>query len=664
MATESILVKTKDNYVMVFSIDYANDAEKARLMHECERLCSNITYARGFNITTGRGITYDQNNSEFINKEVLGYHYEKKPDEYRNDLTEVNYSSEVMQPNTIHFGNTVSDSDVPAVIKNLGYKLEAKDNLCQVERVGDNYFVRNRQKTLATVYQGEKRIEFLRNHYQFPPAEYTELQTMVRSFEVAKSSNPALDIFEYARDNIHDRRRYNLFRVYADEYDHLQHLDNTVGHELKHIKNGVFYHGLSLKNDVKRLSVEDCYRISVEDERSAYLQQIINSMNKYLKGGNFNDYSMFDAEGDSFMNKLKAKSSDAERLAYATNLPLLVKEMFEQFDRTHKRDYDLTQFPQTTDEVVKNQPATAPLDADRAWFKKLRSLYYNFEVYDPRTGRTEPKNLAQYITPDLEVEITDEVNRGIITPQKAAMTTKINNTATQVANGSINPDLIAPAKALMRDAIHQSTFITQVDNFRIATLYEDENTNRPQPTSTPTPTPTNPEPEPVPTDRADWSDNLQAYWKNVEGYQEVAKNNIEYKFKINDATVRYTSPRKVEVSSNADYNLYTKLLQEPTNKNKPVEFLDTLTKEQALTLYIACINNGRRPVGAVPRDLSGIENIQGIPESELQKFRQLESGGPSGSSQQRGHRSASSSRANAQKTNINQIMVIKRSLSR
>ncbi|MEE6207090.1 MAG: hypothetical protein VZR95_03440 [Alphaproteobacteria bacterium] len=676
MANETILVKTKDNYVMAFNIDYTNDVEKARLKHRCESVCQNITYAGSFGYPLGGGITYDEANTNFLNEEISGYHYQKQPDNYRNDMAEVNYSSEVMQPNTIHFGKAIPDTEVPAMIRNIGYRLEPKDSLYQVVRSGNEYTVQNLEKTLATVYQGENRIEFKRKHYQFPPADYAELRIMIRDFNAAKRANPALDVYDYSSDNITDERLKNLFKIYADEYDRMQHMDNTVTHELKHIKNGVFFQGLSLKSDAKRLSVEDCYRISVEDERSAYLSQLINSINKYLKGGDFNDYSMFDAEGDSFMKNLKEKSSDAERLAYATNLPLIVKEMLEQFERTHKRDYDTDQFPQTTMDAAKSQPVTAPLDTDRSWFKKLRSLYYNFDIYDPRIGRTEPKNLAQYITPDLEVkaenytydqeiggvkqEITVDLNTTIFAPARLALKNKVDNTATQVANGRINPELIAPAKALMRDAVHQSTYINQVDNFRISTLYEDEAENGPAPA----PTPTKPEPEPIPDDHAGWSDDLQAYWQNIEGYQEVAKNNIEYKFKINDATVRYTSPRKVEVSRNADYDLYTKLLQEPTNKDKPVEFLDTLTKEQALTLYVACINNGRRPVGAVPRDLSGIENIQGIPESELRRFRQLTNDRTQDTTQQRGNQNASQGHADARQTRINQIMTMKRSLSR
>lgn len=659
MATESILVKTKDNCVIVFSIDYANAAEKARMTHECESLCSSINYAEGFSITTSHGITYDAQNSQFLNKEILGYHYHKNPHNYRNEMASDSYPMEVSQPNTIHFSKTIPDTDVSEVIKNIGYRLEAKDYLCQVRRVGDNYEVLNYQKTRAAVYQGENRIEFTRHHYQFPPAEYAELQAMISAFDSAKRANPLLDIYDYARDNIARGRSYNLFKVYADEYTRTQHLDTTVEHELKHIKNGIFYHGLSLKKDAKRLSVEDCYRISVEDERSAYMSQMVSSINKYLKGGNLNDFSMFDNDSDTIRNELQALSSDAEKIAYATNLPLLTKKMLEHFKSAHKNDYDINQFPESTANMVDTQPVTAAIDGDRSWFKKLRSLYYNFEIYNPRTGRTEPKDLAQYITPDLDVEITDEVSRTIIEPLKNTMQNKVNTVATQVANGDINPELIEPAKALMRDTVHQSTYINQVDNFRVSTLYDDEAENTPTPHQ-----PSEPEQAPIPTDRSDWSDNLQAFWRNVDGYQEVAKNNVEYKFKVHDATVKYSSPHQVEVSSNAEYDLYNKLMQEPTNKNKKVEFLDTLSKEQALMLYIACVNNGRQMTGAVPTDLSEINNLRGIPATELRKFQQRISESGQQTAQPTNSQPTPQRQNSSSVSRMNQIMMKKRFMGR
>ena len=38
-------------------------------------------------------------------------------------------------------------------------------------------------------------------------------------------------------------------------------------------------------------------------------------------------------------------------------------------------------------------------------------------------------------------------------------------------------------------------------------------------------------------------------------------------------------------------------------------------------LYVACINNGRRMRGAIPRDLSKIDTLTTIPKTERDKFK-------------------------------------------
>ena len=664
MTTESVLVKTKDNVIIVFNIDYDNAAQKTRLLTQCRNACQDKTYrelcSTGISVS---GATVDTNNTSFIREEIAGYHYRKEPQEYRNDLSASNQPQ--CPANTIQFDYTIPDNSVPDMFKNIGGKITTQDKMYDVELVGNEYQVRNFDKTTASFYSGSNVISVVRNQFHFPPREYAQLQTMIRQFEEAKATDPNLDIFNFA-SQITDSRSYSLFSIYANEYKRVEHHDVTISHEMKHLKNRIFYDGLSIKKDAKRLSVEDCYRLSVEDERSAYLDQVICGVNKYLRGGNLQDYSMFDKFSSDFADTLKNFSSDAERLAFATNLGEVVNYALTSFDTHHKHSYDVNQFAGNTSDLAREQPVTAQPDTDGKWFEKIRSLYYNFEIYNPQTGQMEHKNLAQYITPALEVkaenytyneeigdvrqEITVDLNTTIFAPARRIMREKMDRISAEVGRGQINPEIIEQAKALMRDSVHQATYINQVDNFRVSTLYEDENGN--QPSQSP-----ESQPENIPTDQAGWSDRLQAYWKNMEGYQEVSKNNAEYKFKINDATVKYSAQNKVEVSRNADYDLYDKLLKEPTNKTKPVEFLDTLTQEQALTLYIACINNGRRPVGAVPRDLSGIDRLQGIPESELRKFRQLTGESSQGSSQRR-------SQNESQRQSVYQIMNMRRSAGR
>ncbi|MCQ2735028.1 MAG: hypothetical protein MJ212_03655, partial [Alphaproteobacteria bacterium] len=193
-----------------------------------------------------------------------------------------------------------------------------------------------------------------------------------------------------------------------------------------------------------------------------------------------------------------------------------------------------------------------------------------------------------------------------------ALQEKINKTSEDAAQGKINTSLVEMARSLMRDSLNQTTFLNEIDNFRITSLYDNSNENDPN---------LQPQHE-IPCDHADWSDDLQRYWQQVEGYREISKNNLEYKFAINNATISYKNRHEAEVSDNAGYDLYVKMLSEPTNINRKVEFLDTLKEEQALTLYVACINSGRIPTGNVPTDLSKIDGMASIPEEAKQIFRQ------------------------------------------
>lgn len=626
MTTESLLVKTKDNHVIVFNIEYSNAAEKMRITTQCQNACKDKTFSECYSSgSVVANADIDYKNTEFLQKEISGYHFRKEPAEYRNDLSTAN-----MPPcpaDTIQFDYTVPDNSVPEVFKNIGGKITTKDCTYDVYFDGEEYVARDFKKTTAIFYENENKIEIVRNQFHFPPQEYAELQTMIRQFEAARAANPNLNISDFM-NGISDKRSKSLFKIYADEYKRVQHHDKTMAHEIKHLKNKVFYGGLSIKNDVKRLSVEDCYCLSVENERSAYLEQLVNGINKYLKGGNYNDYSMFDEFSGDFAKKLKNCASDEERIAMATNMNAIVDSAIKKFNAAHKESYDNGQFVENTRDMAKQQPVTAPEDTDRAWFKKIRSMYYNFEIYNPQTGRMEHRNLAQYIKPELEVSAenyvieaengSNEADRTvdivgtISNPAKDALQEKINNISDDASQGKINTSLVGMARALMRDSVNQSAFLNEIDNFRIASLYDNSDNYDPN---------LPPQPE-IPSDHADWSDDLQRYWQQVDGYHEIAKNNLEYKFAVNNATISYKNRHEAEISDNAGYDLYVKMLAEPTNKARKVEFMDTLSEEQALTLYVACINSGRVPTGKVPTDLSKIERMSSIPEAAKQTFRQ------------------------------------------
>lgn len=616
MTTETLLVKTKDNSVVVLSITYGNAAEKMRLTKQCEQYCQSVNYddfeSSGL---PSANVSFDASNTKFLKDEIRGYHYIKEPENFVNEMKNNNYPSRVKKANTLHFDCSLDDDFFPEMIRNVAYQIRPKDEIYKVRynQEKDKYEVVDFKICRAQVNHGNKEITIVRNHFRFDSDDYAELQGMINDYKAARRKNPKLTPKDYAY-SISSQREYSLFSIYANEQENVNHLDATIDHELKHVKNAIFLDGLELKDSYKQLSTDNMYRLCVENERSAYMQQLLHCINKYLKKGDFNDFTMFDGESSGCANHLKTLRTKEERLAFVTNLPVLTEKMLEQFNKRHKKYYDEKQFANNVMNMAERAPLSAQKDTDEQTFRKLRSLYYHYMLYNPETGKEEIVNLAKYITPDLEVEISDEVRRDIIAPAEQKLNNRTDAYIRMKRMGEINVALVAPAKELMRGTVSCSTFINEVDGLNIGRLLDEE--EKPQPIVA---NPTSPTPK-APDNTSSWNDELQKYWSKVDGYAEITKNNSEYSFKIKETEIRYSDKNHVDVSSNAKFEIYVKMLKAPGNKNNVIEFSPTLSKEQALMLYIACTNYGHRMSGRVPTDLSGIAKLKGIPPEELNKF--------------------------------------------
>ena len=616
MATETLLVKTKDNSVIVLSVTYNNAAEKMRLTKQCEQYCQSVNYGEFNSIgLPTANVDFDLANTEFLKNEIRGYHYIKEPENFVNEMKDNNFPGRVKKSGTLHFDCRMADDFFPEMIRNVAYHIMPEDEIYKVRynNKKGKYEVVDFKIKRAQVNHGKKEITIVRNHFRFEPNDYAKLQSMITDYKKARRTNPALTPKEYAY-GIKNQKDYSLFSIYANEQENVDHLDATIDHELKHVKNSIFMDGLELKDSYKQLSPDNMYRLCVENERSAYMQQLIHCINKYLKKGDFNDFSMFDGESSGCANHLKTLKTRDERIAFVTNLPLLTEKMLEQFNTKHKKYYDEKQFANNVMNLAERAPLSAQRDIDGKTFNKLRSLYYNYMIYNPLTGKEESTGLAKYITPDLEVEISDEVRRNIIDPAEQKLRNRLAEFNRRKSRGEINTALVAPAKALMRGGVNYSSFINEVDGLNIGRLLDEEEKPQSTPVNGNSPTPK------APNNNASWSDDLKQYWSKVDGYFEIEKNNHEYTFKIREAQISYSDKNHVNVSSNADFELYVKLLKEPSTKNNVIEFAPTLSKEQALLLYIACTNYGHKMSGKVPTDLSGIDNLQGIPPEEMNKF--------------------------------------------
>ena len=624
---ETVLFVTKDNRPVVTNIEYNSPAEKSQKVFQCKNYFDNHGYTDFFNTYNGfvragaptSDPNYeiftqlDSNNTEFLQHEIKGYGYMKRRAEYRNDVQN-NNTPAGMTPLLPGLDFSLSEDDIPEEIKNLGFKITPKDDEYNIKlnRSTGKYEIENFSTWRAWVNVDNLSVKVVRNHFKMDAATKQKMDTMVADFLRKHQANPRLTASAYAR-RITDTADRSLFEIYADEYKYAGKRKYFLAHEFKHIKNKMFTHALYLDRGTKRPTVEDMYRLSVEDERSAYLSQVINSVNKYLIKGNYDDFTMFDGESRWLADKLRALPT-AQRRDMATDLPTIVAGELEFFESSHRKKYDDEQFAGNVANYVDEAPLSVEEDTARELFLRIRKQYYKFAVYNPDTGRMEQKSLGDYIDAAHEVNVKPDTLTNIINPAKQRLQRRLDDYNTKLRGGNINPALVEPAKKMMRDTAHQPRFIG-TDNLDIDCL--DRNLT-PQ---TPRPHHTNP----------NWSDNLRRYWSTQEGYQEIARTADEYTFKIKNDEITYTDKSSVSVSADSEYDTYIKLLKEPSNQNSEVNFLPTLEPEQALKLYVACVAQGRRMTGKVPTDLRGLANLQGIPAADLQKAQRTASGRPSAS---------------------------------
>lgn len=624
MAIEKLLVATADNHIVALDVEYQHEAEKERKKLQYQRFCESLNFTDFFNrynsylssvsVSSFEKELFSQldaDNTNFLEVEIAHPNLDKQINNYKNDLNTNNYPAYIAnQPNVLHFDNSIPDTEIPPLIKNLGFNIEAQDNVYDVvfDAAKNEYKVKDFNLRRATVYNKERKINFVRNHFRFPPQEFKTITKLIDSWNKAHQKWPFLNIYHFL-PKITDAKARSLFKIYADEYSIVSHRVLSLKHELTHIKNEALLAGAGLKKSAKRLSVEDYYRLQVEDERSAYLSQVVNAANMYVQKGDPNDTSMFDGESRKLVKTLRTLPED-KRFELVRKPEVLLETAFNAFEQNHRKNYDAKQFKKNMNLEMQKVPLSAPLDNDRSEYFLYRSLLYRFRLYNPQTKAFEETNFTPYITSAQEVCINDDNRKNIIEPCEQKLTRRLAEYNRDVSRGKINADLVPLAKSIMLDNLHKPQFINKINGMDISLLAEErtsptENTNNS----------TNSQP-------AEWSKNLKQYWSKFDGYNELSNNQNEYSFALNNSKVRYTDKDKVELSRDADYDVYVKLLKEPSNKNKPVIFKDTLTKEQALKLYVACVNNNRQMKGTLPKDFSQLRKLKGVPAEDLKKCQQ------------------------------------------
>ena len=146
MATEKLLVATADNHIVVLDVEYQNEAEKKRKKLQYQRFCESVSFTDFMNrynsyASSGTASSFekelfnqlDSDNTTFLEVEISHSNLDKRINNYKNELNTNNYPAYIAnQPNVLHFDNSIPDTEIPSLIKNLGFNIEAQDDVYDI----------------------------------------------------------------------------------------------------------------------------------------------------------------------------------------------------------------------------------------------------------------------------------------------------------------------------------------------------------------------------------------------------------------------------------------------------------------------------------------------------------------------------------------------------
>ena len=602
---KKFLFRTKDNMVVVMDMPYTYPMLRAKKA-EYKSIISNHDYNKFINDMNDGSLgsdyrsNFDDKNTPFVNENVHGFSYQKQPAGSFVNNSGAPYPTG-MAPILPDMNYKIEDDDVPQDVKSLGFKIEPYDAEWQVSYnpATDKYEKHDSSGEFkaihASINPDERRIKIWRHHFKMDSATQGEMDRLIDAY---KSSGKNID--DFAAD-LSDKEK-SLFSIYKNELGWNKSLKLSLHHEFKHIKNTMFCDTVYLNRAQKRMSAADTIRLVEHDECVSRISEIVNEVNEYLKRGEWDNFDCFIGKESAWLvAELKTKPAD-ERKEFLKNPANYVTQASKDWKNNDQKWYEENQFDShgayqgRVLDFIDKTPMHLPEDTPdmSETYKKMRKLLYHFALYNPDTGKYEQKYLDKYLDPSLE-ELSADAKRKILPKAQARLHTRKAEYDRAVRDGA-DVGLLEIARKLMRQR-KASLEYTEPNNLYIESLDADYIATHG-----------------ISSD-ADWSNNLQAYYKRQSSYMELAKNDEEYAFSLNNDTVRYTNKNTLGVSKNSKFATFMKILAEPSNKGNTVNFMPSLDKNQALMLYAACVASGCRMRGNVPTNLSGLDRLEGIDDA-------------------------------------------------
>lgn len=230
-------------------------------------------------------------------------------------------------------------------------------------------------------------------------------------------------------------------------------------HELKHIKNEALFNDAIMSQRDITLSAMDFYKIAIDNEISAKLAEVFKAIEIFQRKSNPTDISMFGAVPWmlSYMKNIPAQS----RYAASMNLREIVSKTCEYWNKVFLDAYN-PQFMFNTDvhlnQLALDNISDTPNDANYA---HIRSLFYNFSIYNPATGNYINMDLSDYVpSPHLsqaqKLQLT-QMQTDIVS-QRRDLIAKYDT--------RIDHSLLDAALAMQRNALAQSAYMQQLNELR------------------------------------------------------------------------------------------------------------------------------------------------------------------------------------------------------
>lgn len=128
-----------------------------------------------------------------------------------------------------------------------------------------------------------------------------------------------------------------------------------------------------------------------------------------------------------------------------------------------------------------------------------------------------------------------------------------------------------------------------------------------------------------------WIEEKRRYYQSLSDMTEINDYKPDdtvpgFAAKFNNASIHYSSPTHVTISSNAGIEVFCALLNEDSNKGRPVNFAENLPREMKLRLYAAAIICGNELGDNAPQELSAEdlkfirEELKDNTKGRLEKF--------------------------------------------